>query len=145
MIQASQLLFPDLPLARACQLLGINRGSYYRTRGEPVPTVHALALREAIVNRRTLLRDDLPGALGKEWDELCAHAGELVNEVNRLDQQHTGQLAQLEATLGSLQEAVLLIDAHNYVLLAIVVALVPLGTAFTFPCVTSLLSRVISS
>ncbi len=34
---------------------------------------------------------------------------------------------------------------HNYVLLAIVVALVPLGTAFTFPCVTSLLSRVIAS
>ena len=34
---------------------------------------------------------------------------------------------------------------HNYFLLAIVVALVPLGTAFTFPCVTSLLSRVISS
>lgn len=33
---------------------------------------------------------------------------------------------------------------HNYVLLALVVALVPLGTAFTFPCVTSLLSRVIS-
>ncbi|MEO8575218.1 MAG: MFS transporter [Gemmatimonadales bacterium] len=34
---------------------------------------------------------------------------------------------------------------HNYVLLAITVALVPLGTAFTFPCVTSLLSRVIPS
>ncbi len=34
---------------------------------------------------------------------------------------------------------------HNYVLLAMVVALVPLGTAFTFPCVTSLLSRVIAS
>ena len=33
---------------------------------------------------------------------------------------------------------------HNYVLLAVVVAMVPLGTAFTFPCVTSLLSRVIS-
>lgn len=32
---------------------------------------------------------------------------------------------------------------HNYVLLAIGIALVPLGTAFTFPCVTSLLSRVI--
>jgi multidrug resistance protein len=32
---------------------------------------------------------------------------------------------------------------HDYVLLAIVVAMVPLGTAFTFPCVTSLLSRVI--
>jgi multidrug resistance protein len=34
---------------------------------------------------------------------------------------------------------------HNYFLLAITIALVPLGTAFTFPCVTSLLSRVIPS
>ena len=34
---------------------------------------------------------------------------------------------------------------HNYILLAIVIAFVPLGTAFTFPCVTSLLSRVIPS
>ena len=34
---------------------------------------------------------------------------------------------------------------HNLVLLAIGIALVPLGTAFTFPCVTSLLSRVIPS
>ncbi|HXC26285.1 MAG TPA: MFS transporter [Gemmatimonadaceae bacterium] len=33
----------------------------------------------------------------------------------------------------------------NYPTLAIVIALVPLGTAFTFPCVTSLLSRVIQS
>ncbi|HEY4955814.1 MAG TPA: MFS transporter [Gemmatimonadaceae bacterium] len=34
---------------------------------------------------------------------------------------------------------------RNYVLLALVIACIPLGTAFTFPCVTSLLSRVISS
>ena len=32
---------------------------------------------------------------------------------------------------------------HEYWTLAIAVALVPLGTAFTFPCVTALLSRVI--
>jgi MFS family permease len=32
---------------------------------------------------------------------------------------------------------------HNFVPLAIGIALVPLGTAFTFPCVTSLLSQVI--
>jgi len=31
------------------------------------------------------------------------------------------------------------------VLLALVIACIPLGTAFTFPCVTSLLSRVIPS
>jgi predicted MFS family arabinose efflux permease len=34
---------------------------------------------------------------------------------------------------------------HNYILLALVIACIPLGTAFTFPCVTSLLSRVIPS
>ena len=33
----------------------------------------------------------------------------------------------------------------NYYTLAVVIALVPLGTAFTFPCVTALLSRVIQS
>jgi multidrug resistance protein len=32
---------------------------------------------------------------------------------------------------------------HNYALLALVIACIPVGTAFTFPCVTSLLSRVI--
>jgi multidrug resistance protein len=32
---------------------------------------------------------------------------------------------------------------HTYVPLALAVALVPLGTAFTFPCLTSLLSRII--
>lgn len=35
--------------------------------------------------------------------------------------------------------------ARGYFGLAIAVALIPLGTAFTFPCVTSMLSRVISS
>jgi len=35
--------------------------------------------------------------------------------------------------------------ARGYFMLAIAVALIPVGTAFTFPCVTSMLSRVISS
>jgi MFS family permease len=34
--------------------------------------------------------------------------------------------------------------SSNVLMLALAVALIPLGTAFTFPCVTSLLSRVIS-
>ncbi len=33
---------------------------------------------------------------------------------------------------------------NNYLTFALAVALVPLGTAFTFPCITALLSRVIS-
>jgi MFS family permease len=35
--------------------------------------------------------------------------------------------------------------SRNLLMLAVAVALIPLGTAFTFPCVTALLSRVISS
>jgi two-component system phosphate regulon sensor histidine kinase PhoR len=76
------------------------------------------ALHEALRARRPLLRDDLPGSLGAGWDELCVTAGELTAELARLDRQRTGQLAQLEATLGSLQEAVLIIDSGNRVLLA---------------------------
>jgi len=34
--------------------------------------------------------------------------------------------------------------SHNLMMLGVTVALIPLGTAFTFPCVTALLSRVIS-
>ncbi len=33
--------------------------------------------------------------------------------------------------------------AYNYVALALAIALIPLGTAFTFPCVTGMLSQVI--
>ena len=35
--------------------------------------------------------------------------------------------------------------SHDYVTLVIAVTLLPLGTAFTFPCVTAMLSRVASS
>jgi MFS family permease len=56
-----------------------------------------------------------------------------------------------EARLARLGSAMLAVElaampfAHTYIPLAFAVALVPLGTAFTFPCVTALLSRVISS
>jgi len=82
---------------------------------------HRRALRRlnrAILGRQSLLREDLPGASGQDWDDLCHQTNELIGEVNRLQQQRTGQLAQLEATLGSLQEAVLIVDSKNYILLA---------------------------
>jgi hypothetical protein len=52
--------------------------------------------------------------------------------------------ASLAARMGNLlpASAVALLP---YLPLALAVALLPLGTAFTFPCVTALLSRVISS
>jgi len=50
-------------------------------------------------------------------------------------------------TMGAITDAVHVGDWRRMRmwLLAIAVALIPLGTAFTFPCVTSMLSRVISS
>jgi MFS family permease len=35
--------------------------------------------------------------------------------------------------------------SRDYVTLALAVGLLPLGTAFTFPCVTAMLSRVVAS
>jgi two-component system, OmpR family, phosphate regulon sensor histidine kinase PhoR len=72
----------------------------------------------AITARRSLLREDLPEALGRDWDLLCDQVNDVVAELGRLQQLRTGQLAQLEATLGSLQEAVLIVDSNNYILLA---------------------------
>lgn len=82
---------------------------------------HASALRrlqKAIFTKQPLLREDDPGSLGESWDEVCDRTNELIEEVNHLQQLRSGQLAQFEATLGSLREAVLIVDQNNYILLA---------------------------
>jgi len=76
------------------------------------------ALQQSIFRKQTLLSEDIPGAAGSVWEQLRLASNELIVEVGELQQQRTGQLAQLEATLGSLQEAVLIVDASNYILLA---------------------------
>ncbi len=77
-----------------------------------------LHLLDAVRRKQPFLREDLPGDLAPHWDELCEATNGLITEVSHLQQQRSGQLAQLEATLGSLQEAVLIVDANNYILLA---------------------------
>lgn len=76
------------------------------------------ALQQSIFRKQLLLNDELPGAAGAGWEQLRLASNELIAENSQLQQQRTGQLAQLEATLGSLQEAVLIVDASNYILLA---------------------------
>jgi two-component system phosphate regulon sensor histidine kinase PhoR len=76
----------------------------------------ARSLEQAILQRQLVLRENVEG------DDICSRLAratdELISEINRLQHLRTGQLAQLEATLGSLQEAVLIVDANNYILLA---------------------------
>jgi len=76
------------------------------------------SLHQALLKKQPFLREDLPGAAGHAWDQLCTLSNDLIVEVGHLEQLRNGQLAQLEATLGSLQEAVLIVDSNNYILLA---------------------------
>ncbi len=59
--------------------------------------------------------------------------------VDRLGEPRLSRYGTTTLALGLL----LIPFTHDYVHLALAVALVPLGTAFTFPCITALLSRVI--
>ncbi len=72
---------------------------------------------------------------------VVTRAGILGRMVERYGE---AQLSRIGLTLLGTGLATLPL-ARGYVSLAIAVALIPLGTAFTFPCVTSMLSRVISS
>jgi two-component system phosphate regulon sensor histidine kinase PhoR len=80
---------------------------------------HAVrSLHQALLKKQPFLREDLPSASGHAWDQLCTLSNDLIVEIGHLQQLRSGQLAQLEATLGSLQEAVLIVDSNNYILLA---------------------------
>ncbi len=76
-------------------------------------------LRQALLEKRPLAAG---GGDGREaagdWPALCAAVDALIAENAELQKIRSGQLSQLEATLGSLQEAVLLVDASNRILLA---------------------------
>jgi two-component system phosphate regulon sensor histidine kinase PhoR len=75
-------------------------------------------LRQSLAEKQPFLRENQPASLGEDWDALCASTSELISENNRLDRLRSGQLVQLEATLGSLQEAVLVVDDRNHIQLA---------------------------
>jgi multidrug resistance protein len=60
--------------------------------------------------------------------------------VDRLGEARLSRIGSLMLAAG----LALIPLTHSYPTLAFAVALVPLGTAFTFPCVTAMLSRVIS-
>lgn len=73
-------------------------------------------LTQSLVRKQPYLQDQ--SAVDPAWSELCRQVNELVTENDRLQRLRSDQLAQLEATLGSLQEAVLIVDSTNTVLLA---------------------------
>ncbi len=72
---------------------------------------------------------------------VVSRAGILGKAVDRFGEVKLSRLGMTLLATGLLAMPL----APNYGLLAVAIAFIPLGTAFTFPCVTSLLSRVIPS
>lgn len=72
-------------------------------------------LDRALKERKPLLDDE---SRASRWSGLRTAANELIAEARQLQQTSSSQVQHLEATLGSLQEGVLLVDAENRILLA---------------------------
>jgi two-component system, OmpR family, phosphate regulon sensor histidine kinase PhoR len=76
------------------------------------------ALQQAVKERQPLSAEDMREGAGEDWQPLVRATDALLIELNALKQQRSSQITQLEATLGSLQEAVLIVDENNSILLA---------------------------
>jgi len=72
---------------------------------------------------------------------VIARAGVLGPLVDRFGEARLSRVGTVLLALG----LAMIPFTHGYPALALAVALLPLGTAFTFPCITSLLSRVIGN
>lgn len=72
----------------------------------------------ALRNRTPYLVDEGGGGFGNAWRATAAAANELIADLRTAEAARSGQLNQLEATLGSLREGVLAVDEKNNILLA---------------------------
>lgn len=75
-------------------------------------------LRDAVRSGQPLLREEASFGDLPAWPSLTETVNQLITDNTALHQQRTDQLAQLEATLGNLREAVLIVDESNYIHLA---------------------------
>ncbi|HYC71024.1 MAG TPA: ATP-binding protein [Opitutaceae bacterium] len=75
-------------------------------------------LHGAIKAGRPYLEDEGASATITGWRTLVEDVNTLITENSSLRQQRSDQLAQLEATLGNLREAVLIVDESNVIHLA---------------------------
>jgi len=75
-------------------------------------------LRDAAKRPQPFLHEKPLASFLPEWPGLVETVNCLITENATLQQQRTDQLTQLEATLGNLREAVLIVDEENYIHLA---------------------------
>ena len=77
-----------------------------------------VTLHDAIRAGQIHLKSEGAADMLPAWIPLIESINALIAENNRLSLQSTDKLAQLEATLGNLREAVLMVDEANYIHLA---------------------------
>jgi len=75
-------------------------------------------LRGAAKRGQPFLRAESAANFLPEWGGVVESVNHLITENTALRQQRSDQLTQLEATLGNLREAVLIVDESNYIHLA---------------------------
>ena len=78
----------------------------------------ALLARSLSERKPFLSEDNDLHRIHDDWENLRLAGNTLIDAFNQLNRHQSNQLSQLEAALGSLQEAVLIIDRNNYILLA---------------------------
>ncbi len=75
-------------------------------------------LRNAVRSSQPFLQRDRAADYLPGWPALTGTVNQLITENTELRHQRTDQLTQLEATLGNLRDAVLIVDESNYIHLA---------------------------
>lgn len=74
-----------------------------------------LLVRRALEARQLILRDKAPTKKATSWDRLIEVTNALITDTRRLDHLRATQHSQLQATLDSIQEAVLILDGDNHI------------------------------
>lgn len=85
---------------------------YFRQKVSIRLLAESLASRTSILNHSREFR-----GVNENWGILIDELNRLIEDVNSLSRQSSGQLNQIETTLGSLQEGVVMVDRDNYILL----------------------------
>jgi len=85
---------------------------YFRQKIAIRQLVDSLSSRTTILNHSREFR-----GINENWSELVEQLNALIGEIGSLNRKSSGQLNQIETTLGSLQEGVVIIDRDNYILL----------------------------
>ncbi|EDY83068.1 ATPase, histidine kinase-, DNA gyrase B-, and HSP90-like domain protein [Verrucomicrobiia bacterium DG1235] len=75
-------------------------------------------LAESLTSRTSILTHSKEfRGVNENWELLIQELNRLIEDVNSLSRKSSGQLNQIETTLGSLQEGVVIVDRDNYILL----------------------------